>query len=150
MSADPIIARSRVGIYPESIAMDMSSERPRRHFQKVDGGYQISKTIRDMCVFAKQDLTKDPPFSKIHKISCRNVMIYMGQVLQQRIIPLFHSCVEFRRRAFLGASKPLAALATCSYRWIRNTGFMRRTQQLSLLILISYRNMNLTLSPNER
>ena len=109
--SDPIIARSRVGIYPESIAMDMSSERLRRHFQKVEGGYQISKTIRDMCIFAKQDLTKDPPFSKIHMISCRNVMIYMGQVLQQRIIPVFHYALNPGGVLFLGASETVGSFS---------------------------------------
>jgi two-component system, chemotaxis family, CheB/CheR fusion protein len=103
--SDPIITKSRAGIYPESIAMDMSSDRLRRHFQKVDGGYQISKTIRDMCIFAKQDITKDPPFSKIDMISCRNVMIYMGQVLQKRIIPLFHYALNSGGVLFLGSSE---------------------------------------------
>ena len=103
--SDRIIDRSRLGIYPESIAMDLSAERLRRHFQKVNGDYQISKTIRDMCVFAKQDITKDPPFSKIDMISCRNVMIYMGQVLQKRIIPLFHYALNPAGVLFLGSSE---------------------------------------------
>jgi two-component system, chemotaxis family, CheB/CheR fusion protein len=107
--SDPIIARSRVGIYPESIAMDMSSDRLGRHFQKVEGGYQISKTIRDMCVFAEQDITKDPPFSKIDMISCRNVMIYMGQVLQKRIIPLFHCALNSGGVLFLGSSETVGS-----------------------------------------
>ena len=89
----------------------MSSERLRRHFQKVEGGYQISKTIRDMCIFAKQDLTKDPPFSKIHMISCRNVMIYMGQVLQQRIIPFFHYALNPGGVLFLGASETVGGFS---------------------------------------
>jgi two-component system CheB/CheR fusion protein len=103
--SEPMIGRSRSGIYPESIAMDMSTERFRRHFQKVDGGYQISKTVRDMCVFAKQDITKDPPFSKIDMISCRNVMIYMGPVLQKRIIPVFHYALNPRGILVLGSSE---------------------------------------------
>src|SRR5205085_1713704 len=105
---DLIIGRCRLGIYPESIAMDLTPERLRRHFQKVEGGYQISKTIRDMCVFAKQDITKDPPFSKIDMISCRNVMIYMGQVLQKRIVPLFHYALNAAGVLFLGSSETVA------------------------------------------
>src|SRR5205085_2643670 len=66
---------------------------------------QISKTIRDMCVFAKQDITKDPPFSKIDMISCRNVMIYMGQFLQKRIVPLFHYALNAAGVLFLGSSE---------------------------------------------
>jgi two-component system, chemotaxis family, CheB/CheR fusion protein len=109
--SDSIIGRSRLGIFPESIAMDMSSERLRRHFQKVEAGYQISKTIRDMCVFAKQDITRDPPFSKIDMISCRNVMIYMGSVLQKRIIPLFHYALSPNGVLFLGSSETVGSFS---------------------------------------
>src|SRR5262249_37400385 len=68
--SENIIQRARSGVYPESIGMDVSAERLRRFFQKVDGGYQISKSIRDMCVFAKQDVSRDPPFSRLDLISC--------------------------------------------------------------------------------
>ena len=60
-----------------SIAADVSPERLRRFFTKVDGGYRVSKTLRDMCVFARQDLTRDPPFSRLDLIVCRNVLIYL-------------------------------------------------------------------------
>ena len=103
--SDVIINKARVGLYPESIAGDMSPERVRRFFQRVDGGFQISKSIRDMCVFAKQDLAKDPPFSKIDLISCRNVMIYMAEVLQKRIIPTFHYALNQGGFLFLGSSE---------------------------------------------
>ena len=103
--SDSIIQKARAGIYPESIAMDITSERLRRYFVKADGGYQISKSIRDMCVFAKQDIAKDPPFSKLDMISCRNVMIYMGQILQKRIIPLFHYALNSNGILFLGTSE---------------------------------------------
>jgi two-component system, chemotaxis family, CheB/CheR fusion protein len=103
--SEPIIQKARAGMYPESIAMDVTSDRLRRYFQKVDSGYQISKRIRDMCVFAKQDIAKDPPFSKLDMISCRNVMIYMGQVLQKRILPLFHYALNPGGVLFLGTSE---------------------------------------------
>ena len=61
-----------------------------RYFVKVDGEYQIIKSIRESCVFARHDLTIDPPFSRLDLISCRNVLIYMGAVLQSRILPMFH------------------------------------------------------------
>jgi two-component system CheB/CheR fusion protein len=103
--SEAIIQKARVGIYSESIALDMPADRLRRYFQKSNGGYQISKTIRDMCVFAKQDITKDPPFSKLDMISCRNVMIYMGQVLQKRIIPVFHYALVQGGILFLGSAE---------------------------------------------
>src|SRR5439155_15985393 len=87
--SDGIIQKARSGLYPESIAMDITSDRLRRFFQKIDSAYQVNKLIRDICVFAKQDVAKDPPFSKLDMFSCRNVMIYMGQLLQKRVLPLF-------------------------------------------------------------
>ena len=77
--------------------------RLRRFFQKTDASYQVSKSIRDMCVFAKQDLAKDPPFSKLDLISCRNVMIYMSPVLQKRIVPVFHYALNPNGILFLGS-----------------------------------------------
>ncbi len=103
--SEAIIQKARIGMYPENIAVDMPPERLKRFFQKTDGGYQISKTIRDICIFAKQDIAKDPPFSKLDLISCRNVMIYMGPVLQKRIIPIFHYALNPDGVLFLGSSE---------------------------------------------
>jgi two-component system CheB/CheR fusion protein len=103
--SENIIQRARAGIYPESIGMDVSPERLRRFFHKSDRGYQISKTIRDMCVFSKQDVSMDPPFSKLDLISCRNVMIYMGAPLEKRIIPTFHYALNPVGILFLGSSE---------------------------------------------
>src|SRR5436309_7110 len=108
--SEGIINKARVGIYPESIAMDVNSARLRRFFGKVEGGYQINKNIRDMVVFAKQDLAKDPPFSKLDLISCRNVMIYMAQVLQKRILPLFHYVLNAGGILFLGSSETVGGI----------------------------------------
>jgi two-component system CheB/CheR fusion protein len=109
--SEAIIQRARVGMYPESIAMDVAADRLKRFFQKVDGGYQISKTVRDACVFAKQDIGKDPPFSKLDMISCRNVMIYMGLLLQKRIVPLFHYALNPNGILFLGSSETVGSFA---------------------------------------
>ncbi|PYS40331.1 MAG: chemotaxis protein CheR [Acidobacteria bacterium] len=109
--SENIIQKARVGLYPESIAIDLSNERLERFFQKTESGYLISKTIRDMCVFAKQDIAKDPPFSKLDMISCRNVMIYMGPVLQKRIIPLLHYALNPDGILFLGSSETVGGFA---------------------------------------
>ena len=69
--------------------MTTSPERLQRFFTKTDGGYQVSKMVRDMCVFARQDLTRDPPFSHLDLVSCRNVMIYFDRTLQSRVFRLF-------------------------------------------------------------
>src|SRR6185436_7685699 len=81
---------ARAGTYPDSITGDVSPERLRRFFSRVDGSYRISKTIRDMCVFARQDLTRDPPFSRLDLIVCRNVLIYLGMTLQKKLMNVFH------------------------------------------------------------
>jgi len=84
------IQRARAANYKESIEADMGPIRLRRFFHKNDGGYQISKAIRDLCIFSTQNIFSDPPFSKIDLVSCRNVMIYLSQTLQKRVIPIFH------------------------------------------------------------
>ena len=68
----------------------MSPIRLRRFFHRVDSGYQVNKTIRDLCVFSTQNVFSDPPFSRVDLVSCRNVMIYLSQALQRRVIPVFH------------------------------------------------------------
>ncbi|HTW59029.1 MAG TPA: chemotaxis protein CheB [Terriglobales bacterium] len=88
------IQRARAGIYKESIANEVSEIRLRRFFQKVPNGYQISKSIRDMCVFARQNVFNDPPFSRMDLISCRNVLIYLSPVLQKKVIPIFHYALK--------------------------------------------------------
>jgi two-component system, chemotaxis family, CheB/CheR fusion protein len=84
------IQRARAGIFKESIEADVNPVRLRRFFHKADGGYQISKTIRDLCIFSTQNVFSDPPFSRMDLVSCRNVMIYLSQALQKRVIPIFH------------------------------------------------------------
>jgi len=84
------IQRARAAVYKESIETDVSLTRLRRFFHKCDGGYQISKAVRDLCIFSSQNVFNDPPFSRMDLVSCRNVMIYLGQALQKRVIPIFH------------------------------------------------------------
>ena len=101
------IAVARAGVYPASIAADLSPERLARFFSVEPGAaeYRIHKSIRDMLVFSEQDLIKHPPFSKIDLISCRNLLIYMGDELQKRLIPLFHHVLNPEGILFLGSSE---------------------------------------------
>ena len=103
------LEKARAGIYPDSIAADVSPERLRRFFFKVNGSYQISRAIRDMCVFARQNLTKDPPFSKLDLITCRNVLIYLGPVLQNKVLRYFHYGLKPTGHLVLGNSESVAA-----------------------------------------
>ncbi len=101
------IAHARAGVYPASIASDLTPERLARFFTIESGGgvYRIHKGIRDMVIFSEQDVVKDPPFSKLDLISCRNVMIYMGSVLQKKLLPMFHYALNPVGALFLGTSE---------------------------------------------
>jgi two-component system CheB/CheR fusion protein len=92
--SESAIQRARTGFYKESVASEVSDIRLRRFFHKVPEGYQISKSIRDMCVFARQNVFSDPPFSRMDLISCRNVLIYLSPVLQKKVIPIFHYALK--------------------------------------------------------
>ncbi len=101
------IANARTGLYPASIAADISQQRLARYFTPEGDGsmYRIHKSIRDILIFSEQDLIKDPPFSKLDLISCRNLLIYMGSDLQKKIIPLLHYALNPGGYLFLGTSE---------------------------------------------
>jgi two-component system CheB/CheR fusion protein len=105
--SDSAVQRARAGVYKESITADISPPRLRRFFNKVEGGYQISKSIRDLCVFARQNVFVDPPFSKMDIVSCRNLLIYLGPVLQRRVIPVFHYALRPTGFLMLGNTEGL-------------------------------------------
>ena len=89
--SDLAIDKARVGIYKDNHMVNVSPERRRRFFYQLDdGSYQIGKTVRDLCVFARQNLGADAPFSNLDLISCRNLLIYLDEPLQQRIMSIFH------------------------------------------------------------
>ena len=101
----------RSGIYPASIAQSVSPERLRRFFTKSDSGFQVHKHIRDSCIFARHDVIKDPPFSKLDLISCRNVLIYLGSSLQDRVVPVFHYALNSNGFLVLGSSETIGSHA---------------------------------------
>ena len=109
--SEAALARARAGIYSETILQAVSAVRLREFFHKVDGGYQINKSIRDTCIFAKQDVTRDPPFSRLNLISCRNVLIYLGSALQKKVFSLFHYALNPEGLLFLGGAETAAASA---------------------------------------
>ncbi len=101
------IATARAGLYPASIATHITPERLARYFTAEAEGsaYRIHKGIRDMLVFSEQDVSKDPPFSRLDLISCRNLLIYLGAALQKKLIPLFHYALKPGGMLFLGTSE---------------------------------------------
>ncbi len=83
------IQTARAGCYPEGIEESISTARLQKYFTHVGGVYRISKELRDLCVFAPHDVTRDPPFSRVDLISCRNLMIYLTTAAQDRLLPMF-------------------------------------------------------------
>jgi two-component system CheB/CheR fusion protein len=102
------IAIARAGIYPISISTDVSADRLQRFFTKPeDGHYEIGKQLRDVIVFSRQNVIKDPPFSKLDLISCRNLMIYLEPEMQQRVLALFHFAMADDGLLVLGPAESL-------------------------------------------
>jgi two-component system, chemotaxis family, CheB/CheR fusion protein len=88
--SESVIEHARAGIYPSTIEKDVPKARLNRFFVKRDGSYHIHRNVRDICTFARQNITADPPFSRLDLISCRNVLIYLSPELHKRCIPQFH------------------------------------------------------------
>lgn len=103
--------KARQGEYPDNIAADVSQERLRRFFVRLPHGYRVNKSVRDICIFARHDIAKDPPFSHLDLITCRNLLIYLGPVLQKRILPVFHYALKPSGYLLLGSSETIGSFA---------------------------------------
>jgi len=105
------IERARQGHYPASIAGDVSPERLRRFFVEDEHGWRVGPEIREMVIFATQNLIMDPPFTKLDLLSCRNLLIYLTPELQKRLLPLFHYSLNPDGILFLGSAETLGTAA---------------------------------------
>ena len=103
------IEQARIGAYPANIAQDVSEQRLRRFFVQEERGYRVAKEIRDMVIFAPQNLVTDPPFTKLDLISCRNLLIYLETELQQKLLSLFHYALNRGGILLLGNSETVGA-----------------------------------------
>lgn len=103
--SDSAIEKARAGYYLEAEIVDLPDGIQRKYFTKYNSGYQINKNVRDVCIFARQDISKDPPFSKLDFISCRNLLIYFSPELQKKIIPVFHYALKPNGFLLLGTSE---------------------------------------------
>jgi two-component system CheB/CheR fusion protein len=109
--SDGSLDRARAGLYSEASVAGVSPERLRRFFMRIDGGYQIVKPVREMCIFAKQNVAKDPPFSNLDLISCRNLLIYLGPLLQKRVVPTLHYALKPGGFLLLGGAESLGTFS---------------------------------------
>ena len=102
------IAAARGGVYPASILADVGADRIQRFFTKEeDGRYRVNKLIREMTVFAPQNVVQDPPFTKLDLLCCRNLLIYLGVDLQRKLLPIFHYSLKAGGVLFLGSSETI-------------------------------------------
>jgi len=135
---DDAIASARSGTYPANIAIDLSPERLRGFFGKTETGFRIKKEIREMVVFAIQNVIKDPPFTKMDLISCRNLLIYLDTELQNRVIPTFHYSLRPGGVLFLSPSEGIGnftdLFAQVDKKWkiysIKSSGASARTMMI--------------------
>jgi two-component system, chemotaxis family, CheB/CheR fusion protein len=109
--SEAALERARQGIYGGVITETVSEQRSRRFFTKMDGGYQINKMIRESCVFARHDVTRDPPFSRLDVVSCRNVLIYLDAKAQRKVLPAFHYALNPTGVLMLGSAETAGAAA---------------------------------------
>jgi two-component system CheB/CheR fusion protein len=107
---DGAIETARCGFYPEGIGRDVGPRRLARFFTRIEGGYRIKPEIRELVIFAKQDVLQDPPFTRLDLIACRNLLIYVRPAAQQRILTLFHYSLKPAGVLMLGTSEGLAGL----------------------------------------
>ena len=115
------IAIARSGIYPDTIAQDVSPERLERFFNKVDSSYQIKKNVRESVIFAVHDLVTDPPYSRMDMVSVRNLLIYFDADLQKKVLPMLHYALNEGGLLFLGTSETIGEFsdlfATVDSKW---------------------------------
>lgn len=103
------IDKARRGFYPANINTDVSAERLNHFFIAEEGGYRINKTIREMVIFAQQNIIMNPPFTKLDLLTCRNLLIYLGAELQRKLIPLFHYALTSQGILVLGNAETIGA-----------------------------------------
>jgi two-component system, chemotaxis family, CheB/CheR fusion protein len=107
--SEACIARARIGLYSENDLADVSPERVQRYFEKIDGSYRVVKSIRDLCVFANHNIFRDPPFSRLDLVSCCNLMIYLDNVLQKKVLGIFHYALNNNGYLVLGKSETIGS-----------------------------------------
>ncbi|WP_084508259.1 CheR family methyltransferase [Mesorhizobium sp. WSM3224] len=96
---------ARAGRYPAAIASYVTPKRLKEFFSREDGTYRVGADLREICLFSAHNLLRDPPFSRLDLIACRNLLIYLGPELQEKILPVFHYALRSNGYLFLGSSE---------------------------------------------
>lgn len=124
------IDKAREGVFSVNIAEDMSTECLNRYFVKLGRGYQVIKPIRDMVIFAQQNMIKDPPFTTIDLLICRNLLIYLIPEIQKKIIPLFHYSLNSDGFLFLGSAESVRKFTNLFKQLDRKSRLYKRLRPL--------------------
>jgi two-component system CheB/CheR fusion protein len=122
------VEKARQGVFPANIAADVSKERLRRFFNKEEHGYGVRKEIREMVIFAPQNLILDPPFTKLDILSCRNLLIYLTAEVQKKLIPLFHYSLSPGGILLLGSAETVGECTGLFAPLSGNSRIFRRTE----------------------
>jgi two-component system CheB/CheR fusion protein len=122
------IAKARQGLFPHNIAADVSPQRLTRFFAKEDRGYRVRKEIREIVIFAPQNLVMDPPFTKLDILSCRNLLIYLSPEVQKKLIPLFHYSLSPGGLLFLGSAETVGGATNLFTPLSSKARLFRRTE----------------------
>jgi two-component system, chemotaxis family, CheB/CheR fusion protein len=125
------LAVARAGRYPQALMEGVEPERLDRFFSRDDAGYTVVKEIRDMCVFSAHSVIRDPPFSRIDLISCRNLLIYLGPEFQSRVIPVFHFALKPGGYLFLGTSENISQYGDLFHRVDRKQRLFQRRDHVA-------------------
>ncbi len=104
---EPALAIARAGRYPAQLLAGLSPERRERFFRTDGSSYVVATDVRELCIFSPHSIVRDPPFSRMDLVSCRNLLIYLGQGIQSRVLPLFHYALKPGGYLFLGTSESI-------------------------------------------
>lgn len=119
------IAFARRGMYPQSIAVDVTSDRLLDYFIKEEKHYSIKKEVREKVMFSTHNILRDPSFSKLHLITCRNLLIYLNRTIQRKVFEIFHYALQPGGYLFLGSSETADVVPELFVPVDKKTGFTR-------------------------
>jgi len=142
--SENVISKARAGVYSKQEVQNISEKRLANYFMKIDGAYHINKGIRDLCVFATHNFTKDPPFAKLDMISCRNVLIYLDPYLQKKAFNTFHYALLPTGVLFLGKSESIGHAPGLFEPLVKNFKIFSRRNSMDVPVPISLERIDNT------
>lgn len=128
---------ARLGRYPEGVVEQVPADRLERYFERDGNVYVVSRFVREMCIFSPHNVIKDPPFSSLDLISCRNVLIYLENELQRKLLPVFHYALRPGRFLLLGPTENIAAHSNL-FRVVDKRAHLYQSQETAVRSLVEF------------